>query len=355
MALLRVNLRSAEKRRSANHHDDDVARGLVQADHVSTFDSSSTHADIPNNGNGAEPGKPSQIWQQIEWRLMPYTPVGRAIVSATQRLEDGGSTTAHLDAQVILAYVLGVDRSWLFAHYDYELMPAEAQRFSELVARRTAAEPVAYIIGKREFYGLELAVDRRVLIPRPETELLVDAVLDHIESRPEPNVTVADVGTGSGAIALAVATNCPEARIYATDVSDAALEVARQNVSQWDERRQVVLLRGNLLEPLPEKVDIIAANLPYIPSAEYNSLQPDVRDYEPQLALEAGPEGLDLFVRLLRQVGDHLKPGGVVFLEIGHDQGEVMVDIVRHLIPQVRFVTVRQDYHGHDRLLLAAV
>ena len=286
---------------------------------------------------------------------MPYTPVGRAIVSATQRLEDADSSTANLDAQVILAHVLGVDRSWLFAHYDYELMPAEAQRFSELVARRTASEPVAYLIGKKEFYGLELAVDKRVLIPRPETELLVDAVLDHIESRVDRSVTVADVGTGSAAIALAIATNCPEAKVYATDISEDALTVARQNVAQCDARKQIRLLHGNLLEPLPEMVDVLAANLPYIRHDEYKTLQRDVRDYEPQLALEAGPEGLDVFERLLRQVHAHLNPGGVIFLEIAHDQGKAMLELVNRMLPQARYVTVRKDYHGHDRLLLAAI
>src|SRR5688572_23299190 len=123
-------------------------------------------------------------WQQhVVWKLMPGTPIGRALVTATQRLEEGGSDTASLDAQVILAHCLDKERGWLFAHYDQALTQEEAESFTELVARRAAAEPVAYLVGHREFYGLELAVDHRVLIPRPETELLVDAVLDHIESR----------------------------------------------------------------------------------------------------------------------------------------------------------------------------
>ena len=354
LAILRVNLRPDEGRRSANHHDDDVAKRLGLTDSVDTFSSDKPHTDSPANGSDSTHSDLPDEWQ-IEWRLMPYTPVGRAIVSATQRLEDGGSSSAHLDAQVILAHVLGVDRSWLFAHYDYELMPAETERYSQLVARRTAAEPVAYLVGKREFYGLELDVDRRVLIPRPETELLVDAVLDHIESRSERHVIVADIGAGSGAIALAVATNCPEATVYATDISEDALSVARQNVSRWDVRHQVTLLRGDLLEPLPEKVDILAANLPYIRSDEYRTLQRDVRDYEPQLALEAGPQGLDVIQRLLRQASAFLKPGGVVFLEIGYEQGEAMLALAGKLMPKALSITVRQDYRGQDRLLLVAI
>ncbi len=383
MALLRVNLHSANDSRGANYHDDDVARGLVQADHVSMNESdqmvsespSNNHRSTNNSGNehlnrdlnpphisaGGQAGSSatmvalSDSWQQIEWTLMPYAPVGRAIVSATQRLEDGGSSTANLDAQVILAHVLGVDRSWLFAHYDYELMPAEAKTFSELVARRTAAEPVAYLVGKKEFYGLELTVDKRVLIPRPETELLVDAVLDHIESRPNKHVLVADAGTGSGAIALAVAVNCEDAAIFATDISEEAILVARENLARLDTRRQVTLLQGDLLRPLPGKVDVVAANLPYIRRDEYQKLMRDVRDYEPQLALEAGPDGLDTIKRLLWQIPDYLDPGGVFFLEIGHDQGEPMIELVERLIPGIAYVNVRQDYHGQDRLLVAAL
>jgi len=370
LAILRVNLHSANDGRIANHHDDDVARGLAQADQVSTGSTSKSHEESPTNhngntthrysgnstaGNGNAVVELSDMWQQIEWRLLPYTPVGRAMVSATRRLEDGGSSTANLDAQVILAHVLGVNRSWLFAHYDYELMPAEAQTYSELVARRTASEPVAYLVGKKEFYGLELVVDRRVLIPRPETEQLVDAVLDHIASRSDTHVDMADVGCGSGAIALAVAANCPDATIYATDISEDAIEVARKNISLWDERHQITLLQGDLLRPLPGKVDIIAANLPYIRQDDYRTLMRDVRDYEPQLALEAGPDGLDAIERLLWQIPDYLNPGGVIFLEIGHDQGDAMIGLVERLIPQSTFVSVREDYHGQDRLLLAAI
>jgi hypothetical protein len=138
LAILRVNLRPDEERRSPGNHDDDVARGLVQAEQNGTNHLDRSPTDTPTNGNGAEMDS-APIWQKFEWRLMPYTPVGRALVSATQRLEDGESSTASLDAQVILAHVLGVDRSWLFAHYDYQLMPAEATCYSELVARRTAS------------------------------------------------------------------------------------------------------------------------------------------------------------------------------------------------------------------------
>jgi release factor glutamine methyltransferase len=223
------------------------------------------------------------------------------------------------------------------------------------VARRTDAEPVAYLVGRKEFYGLDLAVDHRVLIPRPETELLVDAVLDHIQSRPDRQVRIADVGTGSGAIALAVAANAPDVTIYATDLSAGALEVAQANVDRLDTRRQITLLQGDLLNPLPEKVDIIAANLPYISSDEYVDLDPGVREYEPQLALEAGPEGLDAIRRLLKQAPAHLNPGGVLFLEIGCNQGAVVHSLIRELLPEAAYCALHQDYHGLDRLMVVAI
>lgn len=290
--------------------------------------------------------------QPIIWKLLPWTPVGRALVAATRRLEEAGSDTASLDAQVLLAHVLQHDRAWLFAHHDYLLTPVEADTYADLVARRAAAEPVAYLVGRREFYGLDLEVDRRVLIPRPETEQLVDAVLDYLEMHAETAMVMADVGTGSGAIALAVAANHPTVRIYAVDLSPDALAVAHTNVARLDERGQITLLQGDLLTPLPETVDVIAANLPYITSDDYGRLMPDVRDYEPRLALEAGPEGLDAIRRLLLQVPSHIKPGGALCLEIGHNQGEAVARLAEQLLPAAKRIAVRQDYHGYDRLVV---
>ncbi|HRW10280.1 MAG TPA: peptide chain release factor N(5)-glutamine methyltransferase [Caldilineaceae bacterium] len=295
--------------------------------------------------------KAPSAWQKIIWKLMPFTTVGRALNSARERLHEAGCSSASLDAQVILAYVLGVDRSWLFAHHEYKLNAEQADAYTDLIGRRMAHEPVAYLVGKREFYGLEFLVDQRVLIPRPETELLVDAVLDIASDREGERIVVADVGTGSGAIALSVAHNCPNAHIYAIDLSDDALEVAHSNVERIDERGQVTLAHGDLLTPLPERVHIIVANLPYISSEIYPDLDVDVRDFEPQLALEAGPEGLDAIQRLLRQAAHYLLPDGVILLEIGYDQGGAVTDLAKVIFPQAQGITVRKDYHGHDRLV----
>jgi release factor glutamine methyltransferase len=282
---------------------------------------------------------------------MPATTVGRAVNAATQRLEEAGVATARLDAQVILAHVLDVSRSWLFAHYEHVLDDAHADMFTELIARRVRHEPVAYLIGRKEFYGIELQVDKRVLIPRPETEMLVDAVLVLAANQsPEP-ITIADVGTGSGAIALAVATNADNAHIFGLDVSKDALAVAAANTLRLDSGGQVTLLHSDLLAALPHAVDVIVANLPYVTSADYRTLDADVRKYEPQLALEAGEQGLDVIARLLRQAPLRLCPGGSVILEIGYNQGPAVLELVADILPQAQHADVQKDYQGRDRVV----
>ncbi|MBV7330460.1 peptide chain release factor N(5)-glutamine methyltransferase [Chloroflexi bacterium TSY] len=322
--------------------------------------------------------KDSLIRQRFVWNLTPSTTVGRALVSAAQRLQGMGVDTPQLDAQIILAHVLDVDRSYLFAHHDYELKSEEARRYTDLIVRRANNEPVAYLIRHREFYGLDFFVDNRVLIPRPETELLVDAVLSQLEIwsedlSPNRQLRVVDVGTGSGAIAIAVARNCSSVQVYATDVSTDAIAVAGYNIERLDIRCQVTLLEGDLLTPLNnsihsdmhrynvhrcgdnyadvKRVDIIVANLPYISANDYANLAPDIRNYEPQLALEAGPEGLDTIRRLLSEAPHYLNSNGVIFLEIGDQQGQKTVELARQLVPQARLIDLRRDYTGRDRLL----
>lgn len=351
MAILQVSVRPAF---SLPRSVDSQRSDLTAAPQVSSNGNHATQQSHPLQTNESDPlalPQPSSLWQKVVWRLMPSTTIGRALISARERLDEAGSPTASLDAQVILAYVLGVDRSWLFAHYEYTLSAEQANAYTELIARRMRHEPVAYLIGRKEFYGLDFQVDQRVLIPRPETELLVDAVLDFIADRADKACLVADVGTGSGAIALAVAANAPEVKVYAIDLSQDALAVTRSNIAQLDERKQVRLLHGDLLTPLPEAVDIIVANLPYISSAVYPKLEADVRDYEPKLALESGSEGLDAITRLLQQAPRYLRPGGAIFLEISYDQGKAVMALAQSLLPNAYDHALRQDYHGHDRLI----
>lgn len=291
------------------------------------------------------------MWQEIIWKLSSDATVGQAVNAATQRLEEAQVTTARLDAQVILAHVLGVARSWLFAHYEHILSPDHAERYTELVARRMTREPVAYLVNHREFYGIDLYVDQRVLIPRPETEMLVDQVLTEATFRAPHQLVVADVGAGSGAIAIAVAMNAPNTHIYALDFSVGALAVARRNVQAHDLNEQITLVQSDLLDALPARADIIVANLPYVTNHDFKTLEPDVRRYEPTHALVAGPLGLDVIARLLPQLPDHCTPGALVVLEIGYNQGDAVSRLVIELTPHATQLEVHRDYQGHDRVV----
>lgn len=354
MANLQVNVRPADRFRRTDRTQRSERNDELFTDGSPTIQSTRTDDSPSSNGKRPHPNQTelnASIWQKVVWKLMPSTTIGRALNSATERLRDGETHTASLDAQVILASLLGVDRSWLFAHHDYKLDESETERYTDLIVRRVAGEPVAYLIGRKEFYGLDLAVDQRVLIPRPETELLVDVVLRFMEMYGQRAVRVADVGTGSGAIALAIADNCRHAVLYATDLSEEALSVARRNIEKHDSFDQVRLLQGDLLEPLYEQVDIIVANLPYINRDDYAELEPTVRDFEPKLALEAGDDGLDAIRRLLKNAPHYLRPDGMIFLEIAHDQGQAVLDLIEELIPQAADVDLRQDLAGLDRII----
>jgi release factor glutamine methyltransferase len=283
------------------------------------------------------------------------------MLAVTRRLAESGSDTPQLDAMVLLGFVLGVNKAWLYAHPTRELTESEIVHYEDLVRRRMRHEPIAYLIGVKPFYGLDIAVDRNVLIPRPETELLVDRVLDYLGSLAgaDRRLSVADVGTGSGAIAVALAANVPELTVYAVDVSDSALTVAAQNVERHGLGGQVQLLSGQLLDPLSTQVDVIVANLPYIATADLDMLPPQVRDYEPVLALDGGADGLAVIADLLATLAlpqgrSKLRPGGRVYLEIGAGQGDAARTLVQDLLPDAE-VAIAQDYAELDRLLIVAL
>ena len=283
------------------------------------------------------------------------------MLAATRRLAESGSDTPQLDAILLLGFVLGASKTWLYAHPTRELTESEIGHYEDLVRRRMRHEPIAYLIGLKSFYGLDIAVDRNVLIPRPETELLVDRVLDYLGSLEGAGrrLSVADVGTGSGAIAIALAANLPELTVYAVDVSDTALAVAAQNIRRHGLGEQVHLLPGHLLEPLPAPVDAIVANLPYIATADIPVLPRQVRDYEPVLALDGGADGLGVIAELLASLASpegrsKLPPGGRVYLEIGAGQGDAARTLVQDLLPDAE-VAIVQDYADLDRLLIVAL
>ena len=210
-------------------------------------------------------------------------------------------------------------------------------------------EPLAYVLGSREFYGLDFRVTPAVMVPRPETETLVEEALAWARARSAP-ITVADVGTGSGCIVVSLAVHLPDARFLATDVSPAALAVAEENARRHGVAGRVRLLPGHLLEPLPGPVDLVVANLPYIPRGRIDSLQPEVRDHEPREALDGGPDGTDLLRPLLRQAGAYLRPGAALMLEIDEEQGATMAQAARGLPCGGRPRAPRPA--GQDRVLI---
>ncbi|GCF10483.1 peptide chain release factor N(5)-glutamine methyltransferase [Dictyobacter arantiisoli] len=278
-----------------------------------------------------------------------------ALRQGTQMLTQADIPGARLDAQLLLGSVVGMDRARLLAYLDQELTPVQEQDYFALLQRRCSHEPIAYILGQREFYGRDFSVDSRVLIPRPETELLVEVALTEIRARlaRDQVPVVADIGTGSGAIPI---TLCLEEAglpsIYACDVSADALSMTRRNCERHHVTERVRLLKGDLLSPLPEPVDVLLANLPYVGLDEMHAMSQDVLAYEPHLALFSGPHGLDLLYRLCKEVylSGTLRVGGTMLLEIGYQQCEPLTHLLHELWPQAT-VTCRKDYAGWDRLI----
>jgi release factor glutamine methyltransferase len=275
----------------------------------------------------------------------------RHLLNDATRTLATSSSTPRLDAEMLLAHVLGWPRSRLLACSDETPDAAQAAAFEQLVARRLALEPVAYLVGQREFYGLEVHVDARVLVPRPETELLVELAIGQAQGRAaqvQPLV-LADVGTGSGAIALALAAHLPQAHIYATDISRGALEVAAANVARHGLQQRITLLEGDLLAPLPQPVPIIVSNPPY---TLLSQIDRNVYQHEPHLALDGGPDGLVLYRRLLEQAPRWLLPGGALLLEIGAAQAASVVALVRAAFGRPH-IAVQRDLAGHPRVVVA--
>ena len=253
---------------------------------------------------------------------------------------------------MLLAYVLETSRAGLLAHPERPLTPAQLDCYQALVRRRASDYPLPYLTGRIEFYGLEFEVTPDVLIPRPETETLVDLALAH-----QPT-SVVDVGTGSGCIAVSLAIHLPEAIIYAVDVSPAALAVAQRNATRHGVAERVRLLTGDVLSPCPGPVDLIVSNPPYVPTGERASLPASVRDYEPRLALDGGPDGLAVVRQLLAQAPAVLHrpepvtgyPGGGLLIEIGADQGDAALRLARAFFPHAT-ARVHSDLAGHNRVL----
>jgi release factor glutamine methyltransferase len=267
--------------------------------------------------------------------------------SATAALKEEGIDSPQLDAEILLAHSLELSKSQLYARLEEKADPAVEEAYKSLVARRLQHEPVAYITGQKEFYGLDLYVDRRVLIPRPETETLVEVALTIVrQNHPSP---LAEVGVGCGAVAIALAVNLPWLEICAIDASSEALAVAEANCQRHAVLDRVHLLLGDLLDPLPEPVGLIVANLPYVSHEELTNLPPDITEYEPLNAINGGQDGLQHIHRLLAQAGPNLKPPGIICLEIGATQASGVNELAREQFPEAT-VGLVQDLAGLDRV-----
>ncbi len=264
-------------------------------------------------------------------------------------LSDARSEEASLEAELLLAHALNTDRTHLYQRLRDELTPRAESDFDALLQRRLAHEPTAYILGHKEFYGLELEVTSAAIIPRPETETLVELVVDRV--RAGDLAQVADVGVGCGAIAVALAVNLSEAEIIAIDISPRALALARRNAERHGLAQRIRFHQGDLLKPLDAAVDVIAANLPYVGTADFEAAPPEINEHEPRLGLDGGPDGLRLIERMLRDAPPHLKPGGALFAEISEQQGEAARTLAAAAFPQAR-IEVTQDLSRLDRVLV---
>ena len=289
-----------------------------------------------------------------------------ALQRASHALAEAGSEEAALEAELLLAHALGTDRTHLYQRLSDGLPPDAATAFDALLRRRLAHEPTAYIVGRREFFGLEFEVTPAAIIPRPETETLVELVLDFCASRTAGDgVRIADVGVGCGAIAVTLAVSLPQAEVIAVDISAEALALARRNAERHGVAARIDFREGDLLTPLaahPEPkpgvsrdssrtVDVIAANLPYVRTADFEAGPPEIREHEPRLGLDGGPDGLDLIRRLLRDAPSYLEAGGALFAEIGEEQGEAARALAVGCFPRAQ-IEIKQDLSGLDRVLV---
>ena len=297
----------------------------------------------------------------------PWT-VGRLLEWTQKFFEKKGIAQPRLEAEILLAHALGTERIGLYLAYEQEVETDARARFREWVQRRAEGEPTRYLVGGCEFMSLAFKIGPGCLIPRPETELLVEEVMARCgkkrgcapaaegASAAVAAVTVIDLCTGCGCVAVSVAVHVPESRVMATDLSSSALAMARVNAAAHGVADRVAFLEGDLYEALEAAgaapADFLLANPPYVAEAEWEALQPEIRNHEPREALVAGPEGTEVIERIVRGAPAYLKPGGTLLVEIGASQGPAVRDLAAGVCGLVD-VEIRKDYAGHDRMLVA--
>ncbi len=279
-------------------------------------------------------------------------------MNANEALREGAralraaSDEAAFESELLLRHALGLDRAHLYQLLREPLAPADEAAYRKLLERRLSHEPTPYIVGRKEFFGLDFEVTRAAIIPRPETETLVELAIAFVRQRQGTRrPSIVDVGTGSGAIAVSLAVNVPKASITAIDISEDALDLAARNARAHGVEQRISFARGDLLSPLVAAVDIIAANLPYVRTADWERLPPEIRDHEPRCGLDGGPDGLRVIARLLKDAPRLLRPGGTLFAEIGDEQGAEARRIASRAFPDA-VIDVKPDLAGRDRVLV---
>jgi len=285
--------------------------------------------------------------------------VGEGLNSGIARLRSAGVPSPRMNAELLLMFTIGRDRAFLYGHPEQELSAEEQVRYEDAVRQRSAGIPAQYITGHQEFWGMDFIVSPAVLIPRPETEHVIETVLDHVgRTRPErsgmapPPATprVADIGTGSGCIALALAKELPQAEIHATDISSRALEIARANAARLELESRIRFYQGDLLAGFePHSFDFVVSNPPYVGESEEDSVQLNVRKFEPRNAVFAGPTGTEVIERLVLQAHEVLKPGGWLVMEISG----TIASQVRELLIDWNEVQITNDLQGIPRVVSA--
>jgi release factor glutamine methyltransferase len=271
-------------------------------------------------------------------------------------LKNKGIDSPRLNAELLLSYVLRLKRIELYTQFERIVPEEQLARLHDLVERAGRGEPIAYLAGKTEFYSLELDITADCMIPRPETELLVERTIEFLRTR-NGKQFVCDLCTGSGCIAVAIARNYPDCRIIATDISDAALSVAARNIEKHGLKERVKLLCGDLFDPIVpqldvEKFDLIVCNPPYVSAAEFENLDKNVKDYEPKAALFAGDDGLDIYRKIVDKVWQFLKPDAALMLETGYQQGQAVKELLEK-IDCFREIKIEKDFNNNDRIAIA--
>jgi release factor glutamine methyltransferase len=295
-----------------------------------------------------------------------------ALKEGIARLRTAHVPSDTLAAELLLMHALGRDRTWLYTNPEHPLDAPTAEKYFALIARRVSGEPTQYLTGKQEFWALEFEVTPAVLIPRPETEHVIEVALERLGQRgikinmktgaPSPTLQIADVGTGSGCIAVALAHELPHAKIIATDISSAALEVAKRNAKRHHVADRIEFVEADLFEKVSHEsrvtshesplFDLIASNPPYISQADATSLPTEVRDHEPHSALFGGPSGVEIYSRLIHEAGAGLQPGGILVLELGYDSADAVRKMF-HMEHRWANVSVTNDLAGIPRVIAA--